>query len=864
MEQVARTSFRSRRLLLVVSCSLIFALPFVVIIYQSVTDLNIRLLSVAKEEYGAQYLNNLVNLLERTQEVRDLIYITRNGDLTFDNELPAAKERTRQSIAQIDKLDKSYGDLLAISQGWSGVKNDIQSLFDTPNLGSPEEGYERYVTAIHSLTDFTSDVADNSDMNTDPELATNYLADAAVNVMPLVMETIGKMRGISGGLLAAGKIPSQWTEGERRKLQTYYNALTTEEEDLENALERARRANEDAKQFIEFHDEKIKPVLENFKGHFERMIFSQANEMSLTEIFTQASNLIDLYDQLYDKTSEDFLSLSSQRKKDYTLERNLVLYSSIIASFGFIALFFFLYRTLAKAESAEKEAAVASLTKSEFLANMSHELRTPLNSILGMNRLLMDSDLAKEQRDLAQTVFQSSTNLLEIVNDILDLSKIEAGEMKLERIGFDPQYMLQSAVDTLDQIAKEKRILLSKEYDQETCQYIFGDPVRFGRILTNLIGNAIKYTDHGLVKIKMKCSRLDDRRLELRCEITDTGIGIAPDKLQSIFQKFTQADTSTTRKYGGTGLGLAITKQLIELMGGQIGVQSKEGVGSTFWFVIPFEITDKLHEEKHVRRQKALLGTLAPENARILVAEDHPFNQLLTRKLLEKFGIGHFKIVDNGIDVLKAYEEGWDIILMDCHMPNKNGYDTTRDIRALEKTTGKHIPIIAMTANAMIGDRDKCLRSGMDEYISKPIDIEGLKEILGQWIAFEAGDLVKQQESVEDGEIIDFTFLKSFSDGDKNLEKEFIQLFIEQSEKNITLLKGYVAAGKISAFQEMAHMLKGSAANTGARKLADLCSQAQHFEGTLEEQKKLLQKISDEYSLVKHALENTLNRVPLR
>lgn len=382
-----------------------------------------------------------------------------------------------------------------------------------------------------------------------------------------------------------------------------------------------------------------------------------------------------------------------------------------------------------------ENANIANRAKSEFLANMSHELRTPLNSILGMNKLLQGMNLSEDQKGLIDVMYRSSVNLLDLVNDILDLSKIEAGKMSLERIGFDPAYVLDGVIHAMNPLADEKLLRIVTHYNEGDFPYVLGDPARLLRILMNLVGNAVKYTEKGRVDIAASSRRLDDIRVELRFEVTDTGIGISEEKQKGIFEKFVQADTSTTRKYGGTGLGLAITKELVELMGGIIGVRSKEDVGSTFWFAIPFEITDKLHEQKYMRAQKMLLGTILPQKANILVAEDHPLNQILVRKLLQKFGIGHFKIVENGQEVVDVWkQESWDVILMDCHMPKKSGYDATEEIRQLEKETGAHTPVVAMTANAMIGDREKCLRCGMDEYISKPINFDELQKILGQWI----------------------------------------------------------------------------------------------------------------------------------
>ncbi len=507
----------------------------------------------------------------------------------------------------------------------------------------------------------------------------------------------------------------------------------------------------------------------------------------------------------------------------------------------------------------KERAEAANRTKSDFLANMSHELRTPLNSVFGMTRLLLGTKLTMEQQELANTVLLSSNNLMEIVNDILDLSKIEAGEVELEHIGFDPHHVLSSVVRSLAHAAKEKHLPIIRHYENETLPYLLGDPLRVGRIIMNLLSNAIKYTEAGHIEIRAYVKKLDETYVELHCEITDTGIGIPANKLQTVFDKFVQADTSTTRKYGGTGLGLAITRELVLMMGGTIDVASEVGHGSTFWFSIPFEVTDKLHEEHPIGQEKTMCGIVFSQKARVLVAEDHPMNQLLIKRLLNNFGIGFFEIVNNGSDALKAYQERgpWTAIFMDCHMPEMNGYDATAEIRKIEKSTNAHVPIVAMTANAMVGDKEKCLHAGMDEYISKPINIEELKEVLSQWITFYTGSSIDKlgEPMSNDTPPVDLTMLRTLTGGDSEIEKELMKTFVEQSDKNLETLKANDNAdGENKPWTEAAHMLKGGSGSIGAEELRQLCSTAQLYKGDSAGRLSLFQKIDKEYARVKEHL----------
>jgi len=506
----------------------------------------------------------------------------------------------------------------------------------------------------------------------------------------------------------------------------------------------------------------------------------------------------------------------------------------------------------------------ANETKTDFLANMSHELRTPLNSILGMTRMLKESDITDEQKELVGTVFQSSVNLLEIVNDILDLSKIEAGEVELERIGFDLGYNLKSVGQLMSQLAREKKLEFVESHKLSGIPYVLGDPTRLTRIMNNLVGNAIKYTLNGFVKVISSYDVIDDKNIKWTCEVVDSGIGIPEDKVERIFDKFTQADISTTRKFGGTGLGLTITKELVELMGGKIEVESQVGKGSTFRVIIPFEATDALQNRRHSRNKSVMKsGEVSLINARVLVAEDHPMNKLLIEKILQRMGIANLEIVENGVLVLKKLkEEHYDVILMDCHMPEKNGYDTTIDIRKIEESSDKHIPIVAMTANAMVGDRDRCLRVGMDDYVSKPIDVDELKEVLSQWISFEKKEKEEEEVKKEENEAVDtnrfsldLSLLDSFTGGDPAVRKEFIDLYLEQSEQNIVSLRDNCLDGHNETWSETAHQLKGASANVGATELSKLCADGQNMiDGTQKEREELFAKIEDNFLNVKEYL----------
>ncbi len=490
-----------------------------------------------------------------------------------------------------------------------------------------------------------------------------------------------------------------------------------------------------------------------------------------------------------------------------------------------------------------EQAEASARAKSEFLATMSHEIRTPMNGILGMGELLLATPLNERQKKYARTIYRSAEALLAIINDVLDISKIENQGIDLVREPFDLRLLLEETLEIFCLEAQKKDIELSLElHPADMATEVMGDRGRLRQVLVNLIGNGIKFTDQGSVRVQVTLLEQTEELLRLRFEVIDTGIGIASNVTEQIFDPFTQVDSSSARKYGGTGLGLSIVKRLVTAMDGITGLTSIPGHGSTFWFELPMELNRKDVPTDNAGDLSTGSESGKPNSlARILLVEDQDVNAEVTKEILRRSGL-RVDWVDNGPDALKHLaRHRYDLVFMDCHMPVMDGFATTRKIREMEKKgiLPGHIPVIALTADAMRGDRETCLAGGMDDYLAKPVRAHELLSMITKWIPGKPSFIREvpaastrsmtglhdtQRDQADEQFSVNIETLRILQKEVGNIAT-LVEKYRQRLPRQLARLKELQKEKNMAAMASQAHKMKGAALTYGAEILSGLCSQ---------------------------------------
>ena len=515
-------------------------------------------------------------------------------------------------------------------------------------------------------------------------------------------------------------------------------------------------------------------------------------------------------------------------------------------------------RDITERKKDAEELLLAQKTKDQFLANISHEIRTPINGIAGMATLLSQSPNPEDQIIYLNAIKSASKNLKVIINDILDLASIESGKLQFERIGFNLRDVLASLANMFQVQAKEKGLSISNQLTKEADKILIGDPVRLNQILINLISNALKFTHTGSIKLNCSVERQEKQKFYIRFEVTDTGIGIPSDKLATIFESFSQADASVTRKYGGTGLGLTIAKQLVDLQQGTISVKSEEDKGSSFEVIIPYQIgshKDIAEISNKARKSKSYRNRL--KNLNVLLVEDNEINRLYATNILKTWNC-FVETAENGyVAIEKLTSASFDIVLMDIQMPEMDGFEATKAIRSGEPPKSE-IPIIALTANANRKDIEKCLAAGMNECIPKPFTPDDLMRVLIKY----SNHKINSKEKIPVASpnfkttnlTVDLIYLKTISNDNPEFIKEMVHTFLETVPESIKEIRYLATSSAWDSLARAIHKLRPSLTLMGLTLAKELSIQIEKNSASKKSQKLIPSQIEDFCKMLERAL----------